>query len=165
MQEVKNSSTATFELRGLHRPTVHYALIGMLLVLFLAFAPLAAAMGSAGSYSGDDEYDPAAGGLPAVSTFAVVGSYSGDDKYDPAAGGLPAVSTFAAVAGNYSGDDEYDPAAGGLPAVFAAADCDLDAFSVAGGFSGDDEYDPAAGGNPERFPDVLVCASFFGGTQ
>ena len=63
------------------------------------------------SFSGDDDYDPAAGGQPLL-TRTVASSYSGDDAYDPAAGGQALlVRTFAS---SYSGDDAYDPAAGGL---------------------------------------------------
>jgi hypothetical protein len=107
-------------------------------MLLLAGAPVAAAGGDggSGSYSGDDEYDPAAGGLPALSLNEAGGhflrssgmNYSGDDEYDPAAGGLPALSLneagghFLRSSGmNYSGDDEYDPAAGGTPALSSSA--------------------------------------------
>ena len=63
------------------------------------------------SLSGDDAYDPAAGGQPLLARTSTI-SYSGDDAYDPAAGGQTLrVSTFAS---SFSGDDAYDPAAGGL---------------------------------------------------
>lgn len=63
------------------------------------------------SYSGDDDYDPAAGGQPLfVPTHA--SSYSGDDAYDPAA--ERHAKLIRALASSYSGDDAYDPAAGGL---------------------------------------------------
>lgn len=102
-----------------------FILVGVLLALALAFLSIAAAVGDdagaprAGpavawaSYSGDDDYDPAAGGRPERSP-ALFGGYSGDDVYDPAAGSYPeqfVVSPF----GGYSGDDAYDPAAGGNP--------------------------------------------------
>lgn len=49
-------------------------------------------------------------------------SYSGDDAYDPAAGGLSpdqrpsdlVMENPVRKSGGYSGDDAYDPAAGGL---------------------------------------------------
>ncbi|MFC2030857.1 hypothetical protein ACFLWA_09040 [Chloroflexota bacterium] len=52
---------------------------------------------AAATYSGDDDYDPAAGGEPEQSVAAVsqgsvsetATSFSGDDDYDPAAGGEP----------------------------------------------------------------------------
>jgi len=83
------------------------------------------------SYSGDDAYDPAAGGLGSEQQSPDFtnekpdlksGGYSGDDAYDPAAGGLsfeqkpPAGPSEQPVrkSGGYSGDDAYDPAAGGL---------------------------------------------------
>lgn len=83
------------------------------------------------SYSGDDAYDPAAGGLsPGQKSSDLVkeqpvrksGGYSGDDAYDPAAGGLSfeqepptrAPELPVRKSGGYSGDDAYDPAAGGL---------------------------------------------------
>jgi hypothetical protein len=87
--------------------------------------------GSHYSYSGDDAYDPAAGGLSIKQSPANLakeqpvrqsGGYSGDDAYDPAAGGLSIGQKPANLAkeqpvrqsGGYSGDDAYDPAAGGL---------------------------------------------------
>jgi hypothetical protein len=123
-----------------------YVLAGMLILLLLAVFPLAAAAehSSAVSYSGDDVYDPAAGGLRALSVVAA----SDVASYGPA--GL-------AIAGGFSGDDAYDPAAGGLPALsavaFAASQGDVVGRSAAGlaitgGFSGDGAYDPAAGGLP-----------------
>ena len=43
-----------------------YAMVGMTILLLLVVAPLAAATGpeGVGSFSGDDAYDPAAGGNP-----------------------------------------------------------------------------------------------------
>jgi hypothetical protein len=82
------------------------------------------------SFSGDDAYDPAAGGLSLDQLSPMLnekslrksGGYSGDDAYDPAAGGLSVEQITPAVdmeqyffnKGSYSGDDPYDPAAGGL---------------------------------------------------
>lgn len=60
----------------------------------------------AASYSGDDAYDPAAGGLEAVSTFAFAASE--DEAAD-------CVTPEYTIAESYSGDDAYDPAAGGYP--------------------------------------------------
>jgi hypothetical protein len=119
------------------------ALLALLLILMAA--PIAAADRSVsvqqpqlqdegGSFSGDDAYDPAAGGS-ALPGGRQVNSFSGDDAYDPAAGGmlLPASSYVS----SFSGDDAYDPAAGGVA---------LPASSYADSYSGDDAYDAAAGG-------------------
>ena len=154
---------------------------GLILLLLLVAAPVAAQSVDAGgiSYSGDDPYDPAAGGLPAISLNQVplgsvassATSLSGDDAYDPAADGLEPlenvwVSEWAARRDitTLSGDDDYDPAAGGTPQLYAAvpgpssevacapSESQLEArsaLSVEGGYSGDDAYDPAAGGTPE----------------
>jgi hypothetical protein len=87
--------------------------------------------GAHSSYSGDDAYDPAAGGLSLgqkpsdlirEQPLRKSGGFSGDDAYDPAAGGLSLEQKSPAVdmegyffnKGSYSGDDPYDPAAGGL---------------------------------------------------
>lgn len=45
------------------------AIVGMTILLLLAIVPLAVASGGDGavSYSGDDDYDPAAGGTPELS--------------------------------------------------------------------------------------------------
>jgi hypothetical protein len=110
---------------------------GLILLLLLVAAPVAAQTGDGGgiSYSGDDPYDPAAGGLPTISLNQVpLGSVassattlSGDDAYDPAAGGLDPlenvwVSEWVARRDitTLSGDDAYDPAAGGTPQLYAA---------------------------------------------
>ena len=133
-----------------------YLFAGSLVLLLVVAFPLAAAAGplDGKSYSGDDLYDPAAGGFPGL-YLSVDGSLSGDDAYDVAAGALPERGALLFAAG-FGGDDAYDPAAGGLPAVslFSVAEsrgelaeCDASALSVAGSFSGDDLYDPAAGGN------------------
>ena len=149
----------------------HYAMLGLMALLLVAFSPVALYATDGGSLSGDDAYDPAARGIPEVAARA--GTYSGDDAYDPAAGGLPQLLPAAAlprvaagVSGIYSGDDVYDPATesyrlGELEALLAdeapSADCGLTSGEIArriaaripGGFSGDDGYDPAAGGVPE----------------
>ena len=108
-----------------------YVLVLFVTGLLLALVSLAATMGSnekrdalnsehaaadstSMTYSGDDAYDPAAGGTPERSVLSIAGSYSGDDAYDPAAGGTPERSVVI-IAGGYSGDDAYDPAAGGHP--------------------------------------------------
>jgi hypothetical protein len=155
-----------------------YLSVVLIFLLLLVATPVAAqsiGVGD-GSYSGDDAYDPAVGGLPAISVAAAprqiarsgATTLSGDDAYDPAAGGLPALSVAAVPrqsvqsgATTLSGDDAYDPAAGGLPAVIRSAGSEVACApsagelearrtrSVDGGFSGDDAYDPAAGGTPE----------------
>lgn len=136
-----------------------FLVAGSLILLLLAAFPLAAAA----SYSGDDPYDPAAGGFPELYA-SVAASFSGDDAYDLAAGANPERGALLFAAG-FSGDDAYDPAAGGLAAVsvFTVTDlraelaaCDLSALVVSGGFSGDDAYDPAAGGNPDGDA-ILFC--------
>ena len=60
----------------------------------------------AGGFSGDDAYDPAAGGLLALSTVTFAASQSDVAGCDTAG---------YAIAGGYSGDDAYDLAAGGNP--------------------------------------------------
>ena len=152
---------------------------GLIVLLLLVAVPVAAQTADVGdiSYSGDDPYDPAAGGLPAISLDPIrqqefassATTFSGDDAYDPAAGGLDSlanvwVSEWAARRHitTLSGDDAYDRAAGGTPQLYVAATAqgsgpevacsELEArgaLSVEGGFSGDDAYDPAAGGTPE----------------
>ena len=135
-----------------------YLLAGSLILLLVVAFPLAAAAGSldGNSYSGDDAYDPAAGGFPELYINGSV-SLSGDDAYDLAAGALPERGALLFAAG-FGGDDAYDPAAGGLAAVSLfsmaesrgeLAECDASVLSVVGGFGGDDLYDPAAGGNPD----------------
>jgi hypothetical protein len=147
-------------------PIPRYLLAGWLVLTLLAALPLSVVAGYAygSSYSGDDAYDPAAGGFPELYANGAA-SYSGDDVYDLAAGALP-VRAAILFAGGFSGDDAYDPAAGGLAAMppFTIAeiqdelvDCNPSALSVAGGFSGDDPYDPAAGGNPDGDAMGLAC--------
>jgi hypothetical protein len=101
-----------------------YLLAGPLVLLLLVAFPLAAAAGSVdgSSYSGDDAYDPAAGGFPELYA-SVAASFSGDDAYDLAAGAIPERGALIFAAG-FSGDDAYDAAAGGLEAVslFSVAD-------------------------------------------
>jgi hypothetical protein len=157
----------------------NYAIVALAILLLLVVTPLAGATGNerVGSYSGDDAYDPAAGGRPVLSVSTASEprapsralSYSGDDAYDPAAGSRPAILAIAASESSglsYSGDDAYDAAAGGRPElsvlalaaeVASPAGCGLSedeiaarhAIAMASGFSGDDAYDPAAGGTPE----------------
>jgi hypothetical protein len=138
-----------FELSTTKLSNPRYVVVGALILLLLAAFPLAAAADNmnAASFSGDDAYDPAAGGLAALSAFAeapsrsaIAASFSGDDAYDPAAGGLAAVSAFAEAASQ--GD---------------VADCDPAGLPIAGRYSGDDAYDPAAGGNPDTFALGLAC--------
>ena len=142
-----------------------YALAGMMILLMLAVAPLAAATGieNVGTYSGDDAYDPAAGGSPEASVSAAperfaraAASLSGDDAYDPAAVGTAGL-LLASASGNaaFSGDD-YDPAVANNAEFLAFSDSPSDAIAcvsagpaIAGVYSGDDDYDPAAGANPE----------------
>lgn len=141
-----------------------YLLVGSLVLILAAAFPLAALAGFDGSsYSGDDPYDPAAGGFPEL-YMSGAASLSGDDAYDLAAGALPERGALVFASG-FGGDDAYDPAAGGLPAVslfsvsesLEVAECDSSGLSVSGGFSGDDAYDPAAGGNPGRLEILLAC--------
>ena len=148
-----------------------YVLVGSLVLLLLGAFPFAAAAGSidGSSYSGDDAYDPAAGGFPELYSGAA-SSFSGDDAYDIAAGGIPERAAFIFAAG-FGGDDAYDPAAGGLEAVslFSVAEalaevafCDSSELADVGRFSGDDAYDLAAGGNPDAAGIALACFEFSG---
>ena len=148
-----------------------YVLVGSLVLLLLGAFPFAAAAGSldGSSYSGDDAYDPAAGGFPELYTGAPF-SLSGDDAYDVAAGGIPERGAFIFASG-FSGDDAYDPAAGGLESVslFSVAEalrgfafCDSSELADIGRFSGDDAYDLAAGGNPDADASALACLEFSG---
>lgn len=82
-------------------------------------------------------------------------SYSGDDAYDPAAGGLNLGQRPSDIvkgqpvrkSGGYSGDDAYDTAAGGLSLKQKQPVTDMEKdFFNKGSYSGDDPYDPAAGG-------------------
>ena len=141
-------------------------LVGSLVLLLLAAFPLAAAAGSidGSSYSGDDAYDPAAGGFPELYSGAAL-SLSGDDAYDLAAGSIPERGALIFAAG-FSGDDAYDPAAGGLEAasLISVAEalagvtlCERPELAGVGRFSGDDAYDPAAGGNPDGDLRALAC--------
>ena len=124
-----------------------FILVGTLVLLLAASFPLAAAAAASDvSYSGDDAYDPAAGGLSASFSFADASDQSG-----------------TAFGGGYSGDDAYDPAAGGLFASFSFADAsddcdDASGIALVGSFSGDDAYDPAAGGIPNSSLMALACA-------
>jgi hypothetical protein len=146
-------------------------LVGSLVLLLIGAFPLAAAAGAidGSSYSGDDAYDPAAGGFPELYA-SVAASFSGDDDYDLAAGGISERGAFIFAAG-LSGDDAYDPAAGGLEAVSlisvaealaGVAYCDSLELADVGRFSGDDAYDLAAGGNPDAAGIALACLEFSG---
>ena len=114
-----------------------YLSVGLIFLLLLAATPVAAQTVGVGdgSYSGDDAYDPAAGGTPELSVAAApqrnvrsgATTWSGDDAYDPAASGLPAPlltalaqRTIAGNAATFSGDDAYDLAAGGTPKLSVA---------------------------------------------
>lgn len=134
--------------------------VGSLVLLLVVAFPLAAAA----SYSGDDAYDPAAGGFPELYA-SVAASFSGDDAYDLAAGANPERGAILFASG-FSGDDAYDPAAGGLAAValFSVAESGIELAACApsslvadAGFSGDDAYDPAAGANLDGDVIVLAC--------
>jgi hypothetical protein len=137
---------------------VRYALLGLMALLLVAFSPAALNATGGGGLSGDDAYDPAAGGLPQLLpaaaltpvTSRVSGGYSGDDAYDSAAGGLPQLlpaaalpQAFTGIPAIYSGDDVYDPATEsydlgdlGVGAVLTenspSADCGLTAGEIAG---------------------------------
>ncbi|MGD8397871.1 MAG: hypothetical protein PVG11_03365 [Anaerolineae bacterium] len=168
-----------FDVLTIRSTDIHlrYAVAGALIVLMLAAFALPAAADhtaetSFASFSGDDAYDPAAGGSPAllaVTDYVAAGrtfdrALAGDAAYDPAAGGLPALAIFQ-VAGydmaarafdsSLSGDAAYDAAAGGLSAF--VAECDVAQLGVAGGYSGNDAYDLAAGGNPDGLAGALAC--------
>jgi hypothetical protein len=131
--------------------TLRFVSLGMLLGLLCAIVWVPAALGSeAGihSYSGDDVYEPVAGGPPALSVGALAewsvpttaGGYSGDDAYDQAAGGTPEQSIAILVA-QVSPVVACSPSTGGAIAQSA--------WATGGDFSGDDDYDPVAAGAPE----------------
>ena len=160
-------------LRNAKLSNSRYLLVGSLVLLLLGAFPLAAAAGSGdgSTYSGDDAYDPAAGGFPELYA-SVAASFSGDDAYDVAAGAFPESGALIFAAG-FSGDDAYDPAAGGLEAVslISVADalaavtlCDETELADVGRFSGDDAYDLAAGGNPDGDLFALACLESSGGS-
>jgi hypothetical protein len=132
--------------------------LAILILAALAIMPLPVA---AGSLSGDDAYDPAAGSFPELFVLPAVASYSGDDAYDPAAGSYPELFVGAAAV-SLSGDDAYDPAAGGLSAlagnIVEEPFCPEVSLAEVGTYSGDDAYDPAAGGIPQLLPLALACA-------
>lgn len=129
------------------------AVVGLLTVFLTVLYPAVSFADEGGGYSGDDAYDPAAGGEPEKSlitrlqgsTSSAASTYSGDDAYDPAAGGQPETSLIAAnqrstpiAASSYSGEDAYDPAAGGTPELRAATLSAADASSVDCGLSADE---------------------------
>lgn len=86
--------------------------------MLMVLVSLAIVLSSAGvlaqhsGYSGDDIYDPAAGGRAYRPYAGPAQSYSGDDAYDAAADGL-VQRPLRARNVSYSGDDAYDFAAGG----------------------------------------------------
>lgn len=93
--------------------TLRNTLFALLVTLVVIAIPVAVLAQDGGNYSGDDAYDPAAGGLGAPSSGFVM-NFSGDDVYDLAAGGHPP-ETPVLYTNRFSGDDVYDPAAGGNP--------------------------------------------------
>jgi hypothetical protein len=145
----KKENTMISQLSTRNANARYIILVGALVLLLAASFPLAAAAGASDvSYSGDDAYDPAAGGLSA--------SESPSES-------ISLVQTGLAFSGGYSGDDAYDPAAGGLFGSFSFADAsdecdDASGIALVGTFSGDDAYDPAAGGIPNSSLMALACA-------
>jgi hypothetical protein len=111
-----------------------YLSVGLILLLLLVAVPVGAQTANGGdvSYSGDDLYDPAAGGLPAISLNPV-------PQRSIRSSGM-----------TLSGDDPYDPAAFGLDPLFDPLPLDWAAERHTTSFSGDDPYDPAAGGKPQQ---------------
>lgn len=95
---------------------------------------------AAASFSGDDAYDPAAGGNPEIALAnaqrfvanSAAGAYAllacDSNGYE---------NSLASASGSYSGDDDYDPAAGGTPEqsvlAFASAYGNLIACGPTGG--------------------------------
>jgi hypothetical protein len=95
---------------------IQYLSVSLVLVLLLLAIPVAAQTAGEGvrSYSGDDPYDPAAGGLPALSGAGFTQGTDFDLPCAPSDSELEARRSRS-VPGGYSGDDPYDPAAGGTP--------------------------------------------------
>jgi hypothetical protein len=95
---------------------IQYLSVGLIFVLLLVAIPVVAQTASVGDggYSGDDAYDPAAGGLPALPRAAFTQGADFELPCLPSASELEA-RRAASVDGGYSGDDPYDPAAGGTP--------------------------------------------------
>ena len=85
------------------------SLLGILASLILIALPTLAFAQDGGNYSGDDAYDPAAGGLYFEPSVHYVQNFSGDDDYDPAAGGQPTTAP-ARYVNRFSGDDSYERA-------------------------------------------------------
>ena len=79
----------------------------------VAVSEMSAAAISA-SYSGDDAYDPAAGGAPEQSVTTLAADVSSLVACSPSAGEIEARSAWT-TDGGFGGDDDYDPAAGGAP--------------------------------------------------
>ncbi len=93
-----------------------YLSVGLIFLPLLVATPVAAQTVGVGdvSYSGDDAYDPAAGGPPALSAAGFVWSSGSEFACAPSAGELEARRSRS-VDGGFSGDDAYDRAAGGTP--------------------------------------------------
>jgi hypothetical protein len=155
-----------FDPGSIRLSNVRFVMAGTLILVLLVALPLTAAAGQANSssLSGDDAYDPAAGGFARLA--GIPASNSGDDPYDPAAGFAGFSDRSASFVASISGDAAYDPAAGGLAALSTfplsaalsdVSGCYLAALPSSGGFSGDDAYDLAAGGNPDGEIFGLAC--------
>jgi len=67
--------------------TLRNTLLGLLVTLALIVLPPVVLAQASGNYSGDDDYDPAAGGLFYEPTLSYVANFSGDDAYDLAVDG------------------------------------------------------------------------------
>lgn len=140
--------------------TVRFVTMSTLVLLLLAAVSIPTAFGSQGespipssagataTYSGDDDYDPAAGGTPEQSVIAPAASASPLVDCTLSPNEIAARRALTIEAG-FSGDDDYDPAAGGMPELSVIALAERSALSGSVSYSGDDDYDPAAGGTPE----------------
>jgi hypothetical protein len=111
------------------------AMVGLMAML-LVILPLATSFAgeAGGSYSGDDAYDPAAGGTPGEAVKVL--SANGPSPLPCALAEDEIASRNASrIPGGFSGDDAYDPAAGGTPELSLhtfAQDPDLIAACMAG---------------------------------
>ena len=90
-------------------------MVGLMTICLTVLLPAVSfASDGGGTYSGDDAYDPAAGGTPEESVSAIF-----KDNAAPLDCGLSAGEISRRIAlrvpGGCSGDDPYDPAAGGIP--------------------------------------------------
>jgi hypothetical protein len=102
------------DIRSRNKKLVWIVVLALLAALVLAEPAWA-------DHEGESDWNITFHEVSPASSFASTenggGGYSGDDAYDPAAGGQPRVSLvkpFQASTGSYSGDDVYDPAAGGM---------------------------------------------------